>query len=105
MVSVADVRTAVAVSNSRPRSSPATDSGATRNTGLSAPRVSSWSSHTTSVRSGIAGTNESRTRAAVSAISVSAAIASVRAAAALGSRGEGSMSARAELAASRRAVR
>ncbi len=37
MVSVADVSTAVAVSNSRPRSSPATDSGATRSTGRSVP--------------------------------------------------------------------
>ena len=118
MVNVAEVSTVVAVPNSCVRNSPATDSGATRNTGRLTPlpidpRVaallpagcSSWSSHTTSARSGIAGTKESSTRAAVSLISVSPAIASARAAAALGSFGAGSMAERAVLAASRSAVR
>ena len=106
MVSVAEVSTVVAVPKSCVRNRPATDSGATRSTGLLAPvRCSSWSSHTTSARSGIAGTKESSTRAAVSLISVSPAIASARAAAALGSFGAGSMAERAVLAASRSAVR
>ncbi|CAM5742111.1 hypothetical protein MAUB1S_03131 [Mycolicibacterium aubagnense] len=48
MVSVADVSTAVTSPNSRPRSSPATDSGATRRTYRTEPLDSSRSSHTTS---------------------------------------------------------
>ena len=67
------------------RSRSATDSGATRNTARVAPRLSSWSSQTMSVRSGIAGANDVRIRDAVSDISLSAATASARAAAALAS--------------------
>ena len=65
-VSVADVNTAVESANNRVRSSPATDSGATRSTARVEPRLSSWSSHTTSVRSGIAGPKDARIRDAVS---------------------------------------
>ena len=87
MVSVAEVSTAVERSNSLPRNNPDTDSGATRRTARVLPRLSSWSSHTTSVRSGMAGTNESRMRDAVSLTSVSAVAASARADAAFGSLG------------------
>ena len=66
---------------------------------------SSWSSHTTSVRSGIAGPNDVRMRVAVSLTSVSAVTASLRAAAAFGSLGAVSMAARTLSAASRSAVR
>ncbi len=85
MVSVADVSTTVERENTRSRNRSATDSGATRSTGRIAPRLSSWSSHTTSVRSGMAGPNDASTRDAVSEISLSAATASARADAALGS--------------------
>ena len=64
---------------------PATDSGATRSTARGEPRLSSWSSQTTSVRSGMAGVNDVRIRDAVSEISLSAATASARAEAALAS--------------------
>ena len=50
----------------------------------SACAPSSWSSHTTSVRSGMAATNADRMRVAVSLTSVSAVTASARAEAALG---------------------
>jgi hypothetical protein len=104
MVSVADVSTTVERENTRDRSSPATDSGATRNTGREEPLISSCSSHTTSVRSGMAGPNDSSTRDAVSEISLSAATASARADAALGSLVV-SIAERAALATSRSAVR
>ena len=104
-VSVADVSTAVEPANNRLRSSPATDSGATRSTARVEPRLSSWSSQTTSVRSGIAGANDVRIRDAVSAISARLATASARAEAALASAGDVSMADRAALAASRSAVR
>ena len=107
MLSVADVSTVVDRANSRDRSSPATDNGATRSAERTAGArrngtpccegrppaagnsVSPPSSQTTSVRSGIGGSNEARIRAAVSAISANAAIASERAAAACGSPGDG----------------
>ena len=94
----------VARENTRPRSRSATDSGATRSTGRGDPRLSSCSSQTMSVRSGIAGANDVRMRDAVSDISVSAAIASARAAAALASLVV-SIADRAALAASRSAAR
>ena len=59
-------------SNSLPRNNPDTDSGATRSTARTLPRLSSWSSHTTSLRSGMAGTNDVKMRDAVSLTSVSA---------------------------------
>ena len=65
---------------------------------------SSWSSHTTSVRSGIAGTNDARMRVAVSLMSVSAVTASARAARPCGSTGDG-VDRRPRPAARRRAAR
>ena len=105
MVSVAEVSTAVDCSNSLPRNNPDTDSGATRSTARTFPLLSSWSSHTTSVRSGMAGTNESRMRDAVSPTSVSAVTASARAEAAFGSLGLVSIADRTRWTASRSAVR
>ncbi len=101
---MAEVSTVVDRENTWVRSRPATDSGATRNTGRGEPRLSSCSSHTTSLRSGIAGPNDVRIREAVSEISLSAATASARAAAALASLVV-SMSARAAPATSRSARR
>src|SRR4029079_15692408 len=66
---------------------------------------SSWSSHTTYVRSGMAGTNADRMRVAVSLMSLSAVTASARADAAFGSLGAVSIAERALLAASRNAGR
>jgi hypothetical protein len=103
-VSVAEVSTVVDRVNTWLRSKAATVSGATRNTGRGEPRLSSWSSHTTSVRSGIAGPNDVRIRDVVSEISLSAATASARAAAAFESLVV-SMSARAAPATSRSARR
>ena len=85
-VSVAEVSTAVDCSNSLPRNRPATDSGATRMTARTLPRLSSWSSHTTSSRFGISGTNDATMRVAVSLMSISAVTASARADAAFGIR-------------------
>ena len=97
--------TAVAPANNRLRSSPATDSGATLNTARVEPRLSSWSSQTTSERSGIGGANDVSIRDAVSPTSVRPATASVRAEAALGSAGDMSITERDALAASRSAAR
>ena len=107
-VRVAEVRITVDWSKILPRNRFATDSGATRRIAridVSAPRPSSWSSHTTSVRSGMAGPNDARMRDAVSLMSVSAVTASLRAAAALGSLGAVSMAERTLSAASRSTVR
>ena len=69
---------------------------------LGCPR---WSASTTSVRSGMAGTNADRMRVAVSLMSLSAVTASARVDAAFGSLGAVSIAERALLAASRSAVR
>ena len=87
------------------RNNIATDSGATRKIERFDPRTSSWSTHTTSVRSGIAGPKEARMREAVSLTSLSAVTASLRAAAAFGSAGAVSIAVRTRSAASRSAVR
>ncbi|CKT35615.1 Uncharacterised protein [Mycobacterium tuberculosis] len=84
--------------------SSATDSGATRSTARADSWLSSCSSQTTSLRSGIAGANDARIRDAVSDISVSTAPASARTDAVVVSLPV-SIAERAALAASRSALR